>query len=171
MGRRGPAPKPTALKLVGGNPGNRPLNGSEPVPPAGEPDVPAWVIGPSLEIWRQLVPGLSRVGLARRIDGVVLGRYCVLLHRWIEAIEFIRKNGPTYPVRAEPRGDQRTGRVVAVREFPQNAEMRRLNQQLLVLEREFGLTPAARTRITVNAEQAVKGDVNELKRRFFGQGS
>ena len=30
MGKRGPAPKPTALKVLQGNPGKRKLNDSEP---------------------------------------------------------------------------------------------------------------------------------------------
>ncbi len=37
MGQRGPAPKPTALRILEGNPGKRPLNASEPRPRAGRP--------------------------------------------------------------------------------------------------------------------------------------
>jgi hypothetical protein len=36
MGLRGPAPEPTALKLLRGNPGKRPLNTLEPKPPTGK---------------------------------------------------------------------------------------------------------------------------------------
>lgn len=34
---------PTALKVLRGNPGHRPLNEHEPVPPAGEIEAPAWL--------------------------------------------------------------------------------------------------------------------------------
>ncbi|MCL5994484.1 MAG: hypothetical protein M1546_00320, partial [Chloroflexi bacterium] len=37
---RGPAPKPTALKVLAGNPGKRPLNGSEPQYPTELPTCP-----------------------------------------------------------------------------------------------------------------------------------
>ena len=33
MGRRGPAPKPTAIKILEGNPGKQKLNHNEPKPP------------------------------------------------------------------------------------------------------------------------------------------
>jgi hypothetical protein len=41
MGRRGPRPEPSSLKLLKGNPGKRPLNEREPKPPAGAPEAPA----------------------------------------------------------------------------------------------------------------------------------
>ena len=37
MGLRGPAPQPTALKVLRGNPGKRPLNKREPEPPTDNP--------------------------------------------------------------------------------------------------------------------------------------
>lgn len=36
MAARGRKPKPTALKVLEGNPGKRPLNDHEPIPPKGE---------------------------------------------------------------------------------------------------------------------------------------
>ena len=48
MGRRGPTPEPTVLRMLRGNPGRRPLNDSEPQPePLSEQDrraiCPAWL--------------------------------------------------------------------------------------------------------------------------------
>lgn len=43
----------------------------------------------------------------------------------------------------------------------------RLARELLAIEREFGLTPSSRSRITVQAEQSAKGDTDEIKRKFF----
>ena len=40
MGRRGPAPKPTAIKKAEGNPGKRKLNTEEPQPLPGVPECP-----------------------------------------------------------------------------------------------------------------------------------
>lgn len=172
MGRRGPSPKPTLLKLVAGNPGHRPIAGNEPVPDAVMPAAPDFLDDAARRVWDQLVPGLFRCGLVRVIDGTSIGRYCVTLVLWHTALEFIRKNGTTYAVRGEPK-QGRPGRVLYLREHPQAGELRKLNQQLLALEREFGLTPASRTRIQLEAEGkgGSRGDVNDLKRRFFAAGA
>lgn len=166
MGRRGPAPKPTVLKLVAGNPGGRPLNTREPVPPAGEPDAPVFSDPRALEAWKQLVPRLVRIGLARSVDGFALERYCIMVVWWRDAVAFVDKNQSTYPVRAEGKNGK-PGRLLDFREFPQAAAARKLAQQLVLLEREFGLTPASRSRLQVAAESASKGDINELKAKFF----
>lgn len=170
MGRRGPPPKPTALKLVAGNPGGRELPAGEPIPPAGEPDPPEFLDERARDVWKQVVPRLARIGLARSIDGIPLGRYCVMIVSWTDAVNFVRKNGTTYAVRAPDEG-KKPGRILAVREFPQVGEARKLNQALITIEREFGLTPAARTRINVQLEAKSKGDVNELKQAFFARGA
>lgn len=169
MGRRGPPPKPTILKLAGGNPGKRPLNGAEPIPPSGAPEVPAFVAADQkcLALWKSLVPQLAAVHLARRIDGLTLGRYCELFVRWIEDAEFVRKNGSTYAVRGQPTTKSPQGKVLGFKEYPQSASLRKLHQSLLSIEREFGLTPAARTRIRLENEKSASTDLNELKRRFF----
>lgn len=174
MGRRGPAPKPTALKLAAGNPGHRPINKREPIPPPGEPEIPEHLGPAGRKVWDQLVPRLVKVGLARSIDGFALGRYCELYARWWEAAQFIGKYKTRYPVRAEPKvdskGNFKEGRILCWREFPEAAEMRKLHRDLLAIEREFGLTPAARTRIQLDVEAKSANDPNEIKRRFFLEG-
>ena len=44
MATRGRKPKPTALKVLEGNPGKRPLNDREPVPPRAALKCPAWLL-------------------------------------------------------------------------------------------------------------------------------
>lgn len=173
MGRRGPPPKPTILKLVAGNPGGRALNASEPIPPPmplafepGGPAPPPWLEGEAIQVWRHLVPRLSAIGLARSLDEYALGRYCQLLVMWVEVSAFLKKNGPTYPVRADPVNG-RPGRVIGVRPWPQQSMVPRLNRELMAIEREFGMTPAARSRITTGAEKTAKGDVGELRKKFL----
>ena len=47
----------------------------------------------------------------------------------------------------------------------------RLGRELLAIEREFGLTPAARTRIQLIAENRSGKDANAYKRDFFAAGA
>ena len=43
MATRGRKPKPTAVKVLEGNPGKRPLNMFEPVPDKVAPECPSWL--------------------------------------------------------------------------------------------------------------------------------
>ena len=43
MAQRGRKPKPTAMKVLEGNPGGRPLNKNEPKPDKKAPRCPAWL--------------------------------------------------------------------------------------------------------------------------------
>lgn len=167
MGRRGPPPKPTLLKLVSGNPGGRPLNAHEPVPPPGDAEPPSHLDERARLVWQQVVPRLARIGLARSVDGEALARYCQLIVMWRDCTAFIEKNGRSYPVRAESADPKKPGRIIRFDAFTETSLVMRLARELLAIEREFGLTPSARSRIQVAADTASKGDINELKAKFF----
>ena len=109
MGERGPAPKPTALKLIAGNPGKRELNLDEAVPaPMTSTEPPPEVAADprAASIWARLVPDLAACGLARSVDWPILTRYVLKLSRWIFLAEEIRRisaenpssKGTTYPI-------------------------------------------------------------------------
>lgn len=58
MGSRGPAPKPTALRLLHGDQKSR-INTEEPVPAAaGCPEPPEWLTEEAAAMWRRLAPDL-----------------------------------------------------------------------------------------------------------------
>jgi P27 family predicted phage terminase small subunit len=167
MGRRGPPPKPTVLKLVSGNPGGRPLNTREPIPPPGDAEPPPHLDERARLVWQQVVPRLSKIGLARSVDGEALARYCQLIVMWRDCTVFVEKNGRAYPVRAESGDPKKPGRIIRFEAFTETTLIMRLARELLAIEREFGLTPSARSRIQVAAETTSKGDINELKAKFF----
>lgn len=151
MGRRGPPPKPTRLKEIAGNPGKRPLPKGEPRPEpvpgpaAGEP--PDWLSGEARQIWFQIAAPMVRCGLATSVDQIALARYCTILARWLRAKALLEEKGDFFNVTAAD------GRLLGTREAPWSQTFRRLGAQLLQLEREFGLTPAARTRIHVERDR------------------
>jgi len=137
MGLRGKIPEPTALRILKGK-GGKPLEKCEPKPKIGTPERPEWVDGEARKCWDQLVPQLHEVGVLTVIDGNALARYCATWVRWKDAERFLAENGPTC---TGPDSDGVT------KKYPENDIFDKLAVQLTTLEREFGLTPSARTRI------------------------
>lgn len=75
MGKRGPPKKPTALKLLHGNPGKRRLPKDEPRP-RGKAVCPDWVCDPGKELWARFAPDLERDGLLAARNEQEFGSYC-----------------------------------------------------------------------------------------------
>lgn len=149
MGRRGPAPEPTSIKLLKGNPGRRPLNDREPEPKRARPRCPNWLSKDARAIWKTLVPQLRDMGVLTRIDGQALTRYCTLWARWKRAEQFIEKHGDVYPFK-----DDR-GNLKYLQQFPQVAIAHKLATHLTRLEQEFGMTPSSRSRIRIERDDRV----------------
>jgi phage terminase small subunit len=69
--------KPTALKIIQGNPGKRPLNRHEPKPASGC-EKPKFLKGRAARIWDEYAPELERIGLLTTVDGHVFAAWCTL---------------------------------------------------------------------------------------------
>jgi P27 family predicted phage terminase small subunit len=162
MGRRGPAPTPTAkLKLRGSTLVTQRRERLEAQGPVGKPQCPQWLDADAKAMWRRLTPLLESMGVLTRIDGNALARYCRLWSRWLKAEAFIEERGEMYPLKDE------SGQVKYFQQWPQVAIASKLAQQLTRLEQEFGMTPAARTRIQVSSQPK---DQISGKSRFFEAG-
>src|SRR5262245_32872202 len=74
-GRR---PKPTALKLLDGNPGKRPLNINEPKPPAGEIVAPESISAAGRAVWEELAPVALSMGTLTTADVSAFAKLCEL---------------------------------------------------------------------------------------------
>ena len=136
MATRGRKPKPTALKALEGNPGKRPLNEHEPVPPKGAIRCPAWLEAEAKKEWKRLAPSLEAMGILTTVDISAFAGYCQAYARWKEAEEFISKHGSIFQT---PSG--------YVQQVPQVSIAQ---QNLKIMQSfcsEFGLTPATRSRI------------------------
>ena len=72
--------KPTALKVVEGNPGKRPLNEAEPetVPASGDP--PAWLQENGRKVWEELAPVALEMGVLTKADEELFAHACALLY-------------------------------------------------------------------------------------------
>lgn len=81
----GRPPKPTALKRLNGNPGQRPLNEAEPdfIPAAATG--PDWLQGEGLIQWNKLAPQLALNNMLNVANAEMLATYCDLLGSYIES--------------------------------------------------------------------------------------
>ena len=159
MGRRGPAPTPTnILQIRGSKLVTKRRNQTEAKGPEGTPPCPDWLDGDAKAKWNELVPKLEQMGVLTLIDQDAVARYCHLWVRWRAAEDFIKKHGEMYPLKDDK------GRTKCVQAWPQVATANKLAQQLTRLEQEFGLTPAARTRIHI---QVPVTQIDDRKARFL----
>lgn len=137
MGRRGPPPQPTKLRVLHGNPGKRPLNKQEPQPKRGRPSCPRWLTGEARKEWKRVVPELERLGLLTIVDRTALATYCQAWARYVEAEAMITRYGSILKseksdyIQVSPYATISKQNALLVKAFCQ----------------EFGLTPASRTRI------------------------
>jgi|SRR5690554_2115432 P27 family predicted phage terminase small subunit len=146
MATRGRKPKPTALKVLEGNPGKRPLNKNEPQPEKKAPRCPSWLEPEAKKEWRRMAKTLENIGVLTQVDKAAFAGYCQAYARWKEAEEFLSKHGTIFKT---PSG--------YIQQVPQVAIARNYLQIMKDFCSEFGLTPAARTRIKVDQE-AVSSD-------------
>ena len=137
--RAGRRPKPTALKLLQGNPGRRPIDDSrEPKPDLALPQCPDELHGAGLREWNRIVPELYKVGLLTKIDqGMLLG-YCLARHRLAEA--------------------------VAEDDFRKERAALEIMHRYMV---EFGMSPSSRSRVKIDPkdDKEVPDDEAFLARR------
>lgn len=138
MGRRGPAPKPTELKRLQGNPGKRRLNDSEPRPAATMPRCPSHLTGEAKAEWRRVARVLHESGLLTQIDRAALAIYCQAWARWVKAEGQVARHGEVVKSAA--------GNVM---QNPYLSIANRAMKQMQLMARELGMTPSARSQIRV----------------------
>lgn len=140
MGR--PA-KPTALHVVNGNPGKRALNDREP-----EPDLlqdltpPPHLAAPVAAVWNQLAPQLRKAQILTAIDTPALEIACDAIAVFRLSMENTA-DGKVLVKNAE------TGNVsLSPWEMVKSMSAKRA----LAVLREFGATPAARSKVMVDPQ-------------------
>lgn len=93
MAQRGRKPKPTAVKVLEGNPGKRSLNTNEPKPVKKAPRCPAWLEDEAKKEWKRMAKQMEQLGILTEIDMAAFAGYCQAYARWKEAEEFITQHG------------------------------------------------------------------------------
>lgn len=154
--------KPTALKLVTGNPGKRALNRNEP-----EPDrlldlsPPAHLSDRASAVWRELAPLLGKAQILTVIDVVALEMLCDFVSDYRHArsecgLEFVQRNA-------------RTGSEMLSQWFVAKSMASKRAEAFLA---KFGMDPVSRSRVMVDPQGDLFGGGADGKSagpgRFFG---
>ncbi|NPT36242.1 phage terminase small subunit P27 family [Paraburkholderia xenovorans] len=154
-GRR---PKPTHLKVVEGNPGKRALNKKEPKPRREVPSPPAHLSDTGRMAWGRLTVLLDRMGVLTEADSYALERLCSC---YCELLKFqfqLEREGETYAVHNQ------LGEVL-IKAHPAQAMLADADRRFKGYLIEFGLTPAARSKVEVKKDD---DDTKDPLAEFFG---
>ena len=139
--------KPTAIKILEGNPGKRKLNDREPKPVKRAPPCPKWLEAEARQEWKRLAKALEAMGVLSEVDMAVFAAYCQAYGRWKQAESKITDGNLVF---LTPSG------------YPQqNPYLSIAQQNMRLMHRfatEFGLTPAARSRILAGTENSSSTD-------------
>lgn len=138
MGARGPKGKPTNLKVLEGNRGKRASNDSEPKPnPLMDLKPPVFLDKFGKAEWKRIVPVLASLGLLTEIDRAALAGYCNAYGTWENANRQMRGKSMV---------------IFTEKGYPvQNPLLNVINKQSDMMKAylvEFGMTPAARSRVS-----------------------
>jgi P27 family predicted phage terminase small subunit len=135
VGKRGPPPKPSALKKREGTYRKDRAPRNEMVAPPAAPPRPDWLDAEGKAEWDRVVPQLLELGVLARIDQATLADYCAAHSLAVKATKKYQREGL---VLKTPFGPQTHPMVKIAKEA---------RAQALALAREFGLSPSSRTRV------------------------
>ena len=137
MGRRGPAPSPTALRVLKGDRPYR-INAAEPQPRDEPPARPGWLSARAAQEWDRVAPDLASMGTAKAVDSTALAAYCEAVALLVTLAEVVAKSGPLL-----------IGRDGLAHKNPAVAQLRDASASVRLWAREFGFTPSSRQPLKV----------------------
>jgi P27 family predicted phage terminase small subunit len=146
MGKRGPPPKPKAVKKAEGTfrKDRDPVDSMTAAVPAGCPEMPEGLNALAKARWMRVAPELMAAGVLAKVDGGALEAYCRSFARW----SVLEEEAAKTPMMKTPFGKKMN---------PASAEARKLHKEVVQpLEIALGLHYAARSR--VKAPEKAKTD-------------
>jgi P27 family predicted phage terminase small subunit len=144
MAGRGPAPTPTAILKLRGSKRAR-ARQAEPQPPAGAPAKPTTLSAGESAAWDRLVAETLALKVLTAPDRGMLQLAAEVESQVADLSRYRREHGNTV-IKRDDRGV-----VIAVSSAPWVRQEHALRAQLKGLYEQLGLSPAARTRVRVEA--------------------
>lgn len=157
MGRRGPPPKPTHLKLLEGTFRKDRAAKREPKAPktSKRPSPPAYLGRNAKAEWRRIIPILDEMGILSTADRSIIAAYCQAWHRLQQYEKDIDDNGSSFTTE---KGYECQRPAVAMAQ--------KQAQLLRQFAGELGLSPSSRSRVEVPEKPPEKDKTEEL---LFGK--
>lgn len=156
----GRKPKPTALKLVLGNPGKRALPKKEAKIALSEPTPPPFLSDDAKVEWGRVCSTLFKVGLMTEVDRAALAAYCQSYGRWAQAErqlgELAKKGEVNGLLMKTTNGNVIQHALVGI--------ANKAGADVVRYAAEFGMTPSARARVQANP---VNGEEKVGAQKFF----
>ena len=140
MGRRGPAPTPTKVKILRGETRPSRVNYREPIPSSDVPKMPADMDAEAKVVWRRVISSMGHLGVIRVPDSDILRCYCEAVSRYAQAARLYAGSGPLV---------RRDGGLV---KNPLHQVIRDDSDQIRLFARELGLSPSARVGLHAEPE-------------------
>jgi P27 family predicted phage terminase small subunit len=137
----GRKPKPTALKLLEGNRGRRPLNDLEPKPKVGEPEPLGSLTAEALDHFHALTAKLTAVRVLTVNDGPALSALAQSIADYEEASRELAVPGAKVTM-------AKNGLVRSPWAILQKQALDQMQRGFV----DFGLTPSSRSKIQANPE-------------------
>ena len=143
---RGRTPKSTALRIIEGNRGHRPINTAEPKPESKAPARPRILKGWEIKGWKYLVRELEKMGTLATSDLGVMIAYCHWFGNVMDAKDKL----------SEPGEDN--GKIIktTLGNLIQNPWLGMANtaaKELAKVSAALGLDPTSRTRIKLEKKE------------------
>lgn len=146
MGKRGPAPAPTPLKLVRGTRKDR-VNTEEPLPGPDKVSPPSWLSRDAQKLWAQYAPDLERQGVLKPWDCEHFGLWCdVAAKRRVASAEIDRIGAVVKEPIVDHDGDVVGNKLVR---NPWTLVEKALTDSMGRYGARFGLTPSDRSQLKV----------------------
>jgi P27 family predicted phage terminase small subunit len=152
----GRTPKPTALKLITGNPGKRSLNKQEPDPTyLQDLTPPAWLPQFAAKVWDEIAPPLSAAKLLTEVDVPMLAKGCVAIAQY--RLATIRL-GEALVLESEviEEDGQPVKKAAQLNQW-MVAQSMAFKQAMAILQ-QFGMSPAARSRVAIQPQGDLFGN-------------
>ena len=128
-------PAPDAAKLDRGETRPSRLNGLEPLPRLSRPSMPRGMDEVAQQTWRLVMREMTGTGIITGVDAFVLRCFCEAVSRYVEAQQLYAQASPLLKDR---------GHLV---KNPLHQIVRDSADQVRLLARELGLSPAARANL------------------------
>jgi P27 family predicted phage terminase small subunit len=156
MGKRGPAPAPSILKYIRGNPSKEALPADEPTPELLDDLAPPEWIAKDAEAskkWAETVPMLRRMKVFTEADVDAWALYCHTWSKWVQSNAKCEQFGrDNVMMELDPNRSDGRLRIKWTQPHSWAVDERSLRGDLRRIQQDFGLNPSSRSQVsTTNA--------------------